>query len=518
MGSNHVLATVIIASCVFLLGVAEKKDNPAADHEEWTVKMAGGKLPSPRYGQAMCRLKGKLYLSFGYAYDHEKNKASIKSELLQYSFSRDEWKEILVKSEKRPEIRYEHTMVSDGDQNLILFGGQDGGFHRESPTFLWGSSFNEVWTFNIHSGRWMNLTLVEGSVVPKARHGHTAHFINGRMYIFGGLVSNGLGMKPVETNELWAFSLKKRLWNKVGTTEKATPLPRAFHASAFSKNNIYIHGGVSVQDKRAYHDMWKFDTLAMSWELIWFGSNESPDSFPEGRSGHGIGIFNEHVYAFHGALCIQRCVCFNDTWRFDINNARWTKLSVGTVHDTEARHSLNTKYKFSLVGIGGDFENVRNIESSDVRDCDNIDSKRCVFVMTGGESYSPYRYYSDTVMLSTNELFGKTHTSHSETYPHVEVDIAEVPRLKGRDDGVEDTQTQNTLAEKLEKLNQNNKILLGSLGIALFLILSCCVPRGTPGGARITRRVSLRELGAESIADAQLGVESQPSLERKKEK
>ena len=89
--------------------------------------------------------------------------------------------------------RDEHTAVVDEENSLmIIFGG-----------FEEGERTNSIAIYNMKTNIWQAVQLANSALKPCSRSGHSATFVDGNMYIFGGkdCDSNKL-------NDLWQFNLK----------------------------------------------------------------------------------------------------------------------------------------------------------------------------------------------------------------------------------------------------------------------------------------------------------------------
>ncbi|MBL4670324.1 MAG: T9SS type A sorting domain-containing protein [Flavobacteriales bacterium] len=96
----------------------------------------------------------------------------------------------------KPPARHFPSLVYDGGNNLLLFGGN--GLNQNN----FSGALNDLWNFSLSTQTWD--TLSQGSIKPSARIGHTAIYVqsNQKMIVFGGNEASGLF-----NNEVWEYSV-----------------------------------------------------------------------------------------------------------------------------------------------------------------------------------------------------------------------------------------------------------------------------------------------------------------------
>ena len=99
-----------------------------------------------------------------------------------------EWNEIKPSGSK-PSGRSNPSLVSDDSGRLILFGGRTGG----------GRS-SDIWTLDIASGKWTELTPSGEGPEPRSSHDAAWNPDTGQMIVFGGRSNSG------NLNDLWLFT------------------------------------------------------------------------------------------------------------------------------------------------------------------------------------------------------------------------------------------------------------------------------------------------------------------------
>lgn len=132
----------------------------------WSRPVPIGEVPVAREGHSLTLLDKQLFLFGGYtATGAEVN------DLHTYNISEQSWKELSV-SGTSPSPRQAHSAVRHGHQ-LVVAGGCGGSV-----------CFSDVWSLDPLNLRW---TQKSSDPRPwKERQGHSAAFVGGRMFMFGG--------------------------------------------------------------------------------------------------------------------------------------------------------------------------------------------------------------------------------------------------------------------------------------------------------------------------------------------
>jgi len=90
------------------------------------------------------------------------------------------WAKVKIDSNIEPPARERATLAPYAGDKLVLFGGYYCTPDMEVQTFL-----NDTYVLNLSLTKWIK-PQIEGEA-PLARSAHTANFIKGKMYVFGGL-------------------------------------------------------------------------------------------------------------------------------------------------------------------------------------------------------------------------------------------------------------------------------------------------------------------------------------------
>lgn len=135
-----------------------------------------------------------------------------------------------------------------------------------------------------------------------------------RMILFAGKGAAG------DFNDVWQFDLDAELWSEITPASGPAPAPR------FTPNAVYDPVGQQMiiwsgQGASFYNDVWAFDLATGTWaEYL------PPDPKPNIRYGTAA-VFDplaRNLVTFAGFTNQGR---FDDTWRFDVDNAVWTNVT-----------------------------------------------------------------------------------------------------------------------------------------------------------------------------------------------
>ncbi len=333
-------------------------------------------IPTKRYGHAMASVDDGAYVSHGYHFDHARAKPTWLNDLWFFSFSTFAWRRISVGG---PSPRFKHTLGLYRDR-LVLFGGEDGG-HQTSKTNVWGSFFNDIWTFDLKNNHWTKLEPA-GLLVPQARTAHCAVIFEDSLYIFGGLTAVERSTKDSrflrDSDDFWKFSFVSLQWTRVVVLGRS-PTGRYSHSCILSTSvarstpKIWLFGGYArTSSPRSSNELWSFDLETQNWKLHATGASAVR---PDPRGAHTAVGGDGFIVVFSGAFCDVACNSLHDTWRYNMSSDLWQILLTSTENREEpiARHDLTSVH-----------DNRRGIDA---------------MVIFGGESNNPYAYWNDVWRL-----------------------------------------------------------------------------------------------------------------------
>lgn len=144
-----------------------------------------------------------------------------------------------------PEPRDDHTMVQVSPNSFVIFGG-----------FVNGSRRNDVYSFAF-DGREVNWTLLaanssDSKAAPAPRASHCAGFHAGTMYIIGGEDED-----HNKLNDFWAFDIEAKSWNKLECAGQEE-FCRSGASASVVNGRVYIFGGI-LEITKELNDMYVFD-------------------------------------------------------------------------------------------------------------------------------------------------------------------------------------------------------------------------------------------------------------------
>eukprot|EP00929_Paragymnodinium_shiwhaense_P067970 TRINITY_DN34164_c0_g1_i1.p1 TRINITY_DN34164_c0_g1~~TRINITY_DN34164_c0_g1_i1.p1 ORF type:complete len:761 (-),score=189.76 TRINITY_DN34164_c0_g1_i1:75-2357(-) len=136
----------------------------------WTQPASTGPVPAARSGHTFTYIDRKLVLFGGYT---EKGRAE--SDVHAYDPEAQHWMRLDAWGPP-PSSRYAHSAVRHG-HDLVVAGGCDVSDER-------AVCFSDVWSLNLNDLRWSQRSTDAVTWFP--REGHSAVFVRGRMFAFGG--------------------------------------------------------------------------------------------------------------------------------------------------------------------------------------------------------------------------------------------------------------------------------------------------------------------------------------------
>jgi N-acetylneuraminic acid mutarotase len=228
-----------------------------------------------------------------------------------------------------PSARWGHTAIYVSTLNsMLIFGGYN------------GNDLNDLWSYNISSNNWTQLT--PSNSPPSPRDGHTAIYVStlNSMFIFGGYPTNAILL-----NDLWSYDISSNSWNQL--TPSNSPSPRAYHSTIYvsTLNSMFIFGGdndgVPVNDQ-----FWSYDISSNSWIQLNASNPPSPRFW---SSAIYVSTLNS-MLIFGGA---NNSASFNDLWNYTIAPEQTTSLQITeetkNIQPPQVKNSSNSSG--TIVGI-----------------------------------------------------------------------------------------------------------------------------------------------------------------------
>ncbi len=247
-----------------------------------------------------------------------------------------------------PDVRSESRMITDTlNHRIVLFGGNNRG--------LWGKCFNDVWSFDLNTGAWKFIDIVEP--LPAPRHDASAVYdaLENRMILFGGW--NGLTWSFY--NDVWALDLlgsDEQMWGSEEWTQlMPSGTPPSIRAATNAvidpvNNRMVLFGG--ADGTYGFNDTWSLALDTYTWTQL-----HPLGTAPPARFGHAT-VYDpvEHrMIIFGGSNYGQPFL--NDVWALDLTygSEAWQRLSPGGVQpEPRAQHfyAFHAFNRDMVIGFG----------------------------------------------------------------------------------------------------------------------------------------------------------------------
>jgi N-acetylneuraminic acid mutarotase/plastocyanin len=263
--------------------------------QAWTF---GANMPHPRTEIAGALLQTgtdkKIYTIGGYDIS---GKTTALNEA--YTIGNDSWN-----NESPLPVAVNHAAAASFNGLIYVIGGylQDNNQQPSDRLFIYDPS----------TGDWR-----DGARMPTARGALTANFVNGSLFVIGGVDNSA---HPESTNEVYYPS------NNTWKERAPMPTAREHLASAVVDEKLYAIGGRVIDTSTNLNVTEVYDPSKDAW-------NSSLAQMPSKRSGLAAAAINETIYVFGGEAADR---AFNTTEEYDVINDAWaTDVSMPT-----ARHGL----------------------------------------------------------------------------------------------------------------------------------------------------------------------------------
>ncbi|KAL1922031.1 uncharacterized protein VTP21DRAFT_10673 [Calcarisporiella thermophila] len=236
-----------------------------------------------------------------------------------------------------PQRRREHAMAAHPqDGKVYMFGGA-----ITDPNGRVVSFTSEVWCLDTVAMTWANITPPSGGPGPLVDH--TATMLpDGRVVILGGRTNTPEGIQPL--NKLWLFDTTKLAWQLVNTGGAVVPSARAHHTATLANNQaIYVFGGsANPGASQLLNDLAVLDLNTWTWAVI-----PPQAAAPSPRIGHCAEFFAGQLMVVFGQdpqriLTDVAAYVFNtETMRWELGYAAPSRLTPLTTEDAAAGGAVN---------------------------------------------------------------------------------------------------------------------------------------------------------------------------------
>ncbi|CAH4004388.1 unnamed protein product [Pieris brassicae] len=206
--------------------------------------------------------------------------------------------------------RFGHSLVADR-RGLWMFGGYS----------LSHGPLNDIRFYDTKNNTWMQVTVeaTPDAKMPEGRYFHASEIYHSKqnIYIYGGLSLQEKSGHNKTLRDFWHFSLKDQRWSHIRSKEDQPP-PLAGHTLTLQKYQDYeslvLVGGFSLEEG-FMPDMWEFDLDNNKWIKI-----NCVGSKPEGIIGHStvyhapsqsLYIFGGILYSYNGTMISNKLFSFH---------------------------------------------------------------------------------------------------------------------------------------------------------------------------------------------------------------
>ena len=287
-----------------------------------------------RASAAVAQVNNHLYITGGYTFN---NKLPF---LALYNFDTEVWSNVTPVSTNNPESRYGHSLA-EYQGSLYMFGG-----------VVDKDTTKELCVYNLTTSTWMMKN--HNTTPPIAVASHTAHIINGIMYIIFGY-SPIYGYK----NRIQEYKIANDSW--IVPRTHGTVVEGGFgHSSVYDPQSklIYVYGGYHAGDTSSDQlsdKLYSFDITTRFWKTL--PRNQRP------RYLHSAVLIGGLMLVFGGNTHNDTSIslgakCYSlDFLAYDTECNKWLQVdAVGLPSNgaryghTAAVHKRNGKSQMYIIG------------------------------------------------------------------------------------------------------------------------------------------------------------------------
>jgi len=252
------------------------------------------------------------------------------------------WNSLELAKPQRPTLRNSHSLCSNNNNELYLFGGRSRGGSNNHIYVITKSGIKEGWKQFDPRG-----------TPPPPRKSSSIAYLDGLVYVFGGNTKHGL------VNDFYHFDLTNLSWSQVTGVNGSPPCARDRHTMRAVAGKLWIFGGHS-EDDEFLNDLYSFDPKRKRW-CKHFTSNP-----PTARYEH-CAVALEKKMIIAGGKCKRGGL--SDIHIFDADVNKWTRPKLrGTVPQCRWGSSLVSYNKYLLFFGGWNgrecFEDVIAVDSN----------------------------------------------------------------------------------------------------------------------------------------------------------
>lgn len=306
--------------------------------DEWSIVVTSGTPPQNIGGHTFKEYKGDFYV-FGGFNESFCGSNTFYNKLYRLNTNNNKWR--ILDEGTGPSPRAFHASVNDRrSDKLVVFSGTT---YNENQFFSNFTLYPDTWVWDLNNGGWHLANNGVGAPPARAQSGFT--YLNGKMYVFGG-VNEFFSA----TNDLWAFDFDTETWSQITPSGSLPPSRSAFVMEANEDQNaIYIFSGEGGADNgfAQLDDTWIYSVSGNTWSNITPSTSQNLNG---GRTNFlGSALIDKRFVLFGGegpSGAGGCCAPFDQdprysTWAFDTrpNKRTWKKLDLENHPPALKRHA-----------------------------------------------------------------------------------------------------------------------------------------------------------------------------------
>eukprot|EP00818_Percolomonas_sp_WS_P003019 CAMPEP_0117447362 /NCGR_PEP_ID=MMETSP0759-20121206/6835_1 /TAXON_ID=63605 /ORGANISM="Percolomonas cosmopolitus, Strain WS" /LENGTH=881 /DNA_ID=CAMNT_0005239693 /DNA_START=139 /DNA_END=2784 /DNA_ORIENTATION=- len=291
----------------------------------WRPVKAQGSIPNAR-PFAACT----LYDTHLYAYGGRTGVAQWSDSVYKFDLEKSSWSQVKIQAtnaeSKLPQLAA-HTITQFSETEFLAFGGRTGIF----------SYSNDIYLLNLQQET-SYLMKPASSVKPSARWEHSAAYVDGQLFVFGGATTKE------SFNDIFAFNAKDKKWRAV--TPKGASLPNIHgHSATVSNGKVFLIGGYLGQNYNS--NVYIYDVANNEMTRV-SNSGLVPRAF------HTASLVGNYIYVVGGSQddskLVSKVQIFHTLKNHVVNYPLAGRFS-------ERKNHCSVVYSRNVVVFGGNSEN-----------------------------------------------------------------------------------------------------------------------------------------------------------------
>ncbi|DBA04785.1 TPA: hypothetical protein N0F65_004422, partial [Lagenidium giganteum] len=274
---------------------------------------AAASQPPARSAFGVAAVDDRMFV-FGGLADGDDDEHNELQDTWMFNLTQRNWTKVVNDSALAPSHRFHHSAVMHVNESMsefVIFGGlsitSDSSTSRVSDN-LNISQYNDVWRLRVPPNgtvaqdyAWTKDALQKDATAPSVRSEAAAVLYNQRMYIFGGISYDDLGVQPpTNHNDLWSYDLVTGTWTEIVPVTDDRPTSRFSHSMTLFQDDknaslLVVFSGRHLEKStwNLIDDVWLFSLD----ELVWV---QAARSAPVQRAYTSIVVVNSTMWFFGG--------------------------------------------------------------------------------------------------------------------------------------------------------------------------------------------------------------------------